>query len=333
MGMAASQARFLTLTARKSNTEYQGQQVNQQRTALANESANIYNKLANMDVPTAPSKTSYNKNYYTFKMADGETCSISNIVVTENGGANEPTKAKVQLNYKEATTYTQQYNLGSIASASYNDSNNAYTSLLVGSSKYNATKVSSVPQEMKDKYSAYRDTQNSTSSMSDTWYYIRVEDSNDSNYGKSYYINSEEIDKGNANADYTPVCYASEKTYAETTKQVDATLVKNDSGRYTQIEFDSNSNFGTDTITLGYEYGTDEDAYEKAFADYEYKKAQYDQEVNVLNSKTEVIQNQDKRLELKLKQLDTERSALDTEMEAVKGYLKKNVEGTFNTFG
>ena len=27
MGMAASQARFLGLTARKSNTEYQGQQV------------------------------------------------------------------------------------------------------------------------------------------------------------------------------------------------------------------------------------------------------------------------------------------------------------------
>ena len=37
MGLAASQARFLGLTARKSNIEYEGQQVNQQRTALAEE--------------------------------------------------------------------------------------------------------------------------------------------------------------------------------------------------------------------------------------------------------------------------------------------------------
>lgn len=52
MGMAASQARFLGLTARKTNVEYEGQQVNQQRTTLANESANYYNQLLGMTVPT-----------------------------------------------------------------------------------------------------------------------------------------------------------------------------------------------------------------------------------------------------------------------------------------
>ena len=35
MGMAASQARYLGLTARKTNVEYEGQQINQARTALA----------------------------------------------------------------------------------------------------------------------------------------------------------------------------------------------------------------------------------------------------------------------------------------------------------
>ena len=45
MGMAASQARFLNLTARKTNIEYEGQQINQQRTALSNESANLYNQI------------------------------------------------------------------------------------------------------------------------------------------------------------------------------------------------------------------------------------------------------------------------------------------------
>ena len=35
MGMAASQARFLSLTARKSNIEYEGQQINEQRLTAA----------------------------------------------------------------------------------------------------------------------------------------------------------------------------------------------------------------------------------------------------------------------------------------------------------
>ena len=52
MGMAASQARYLGLTARKTNVEYEGQQVNQQRTALANESAGLFRRLLALDVPT-----------------------------------------------------------------------------------------------------------------------------------------------------------------------------------------------------------------------------------------------------------------------------------------
>lgn len=70
MGMAASQARFLGLTARKSNVEYEGQQVNQQRTALANESASLYSQLANLTVPTPPDITQYYKTEYSFKYND-----------------------------------------------------------------------------------------------------------------------------------------------------------------------------------------------------------------------------------------------------------------------
>ncbi len=53
MGMAASQARFLGLTARKNNVEYEGQQINQQRTALSNTSASHYTDLLGMSVPVA----------------------------------------------------------------------------------------------------------------------------------------------------------------------------------------------------------------------------------------------------------------------------------------
>ena len=84
MGMAASQARFLGLTARKTNTEYEGQQVNQQRTVLANESANYYNDLLGMTVPVPPAVADYTKTVYSFD--DGALHnSISSMVAQKNG--------------------------------------------------------------------------------------------------------------------------------------------------------------------------------------------------------------------------------------------------------
>lgn len=74
MGMAASQARYLALTARKTNTEYEGQQINQARTALANQSANLFNRLLNMEVPNPPKTTDYTEIQYSY--SDGENESV-----------------------------------------------------------------------------------------------------------------------------------------------------------------------------------------------------------------------------------------------------------------
>lgn len=67
MGMAASQARYLGLTARKTNVEYEGQQINQARTALANQSANTFNELLALEVPTAPSTQDYTTLQYSYQ--------------------------------------------------------------------------------------------------------------------------------------------------------------------------------------------------------------------------------------------------------------------------
>lgn len=82
MGMSASQARFLSLTARKTNTEYEGQQINQQRTALSNESANYYSQLTAMSVPTPPSSADYSKITYTFKNGT-ESNTVTSLVATK----------------------------------------------------------------------------------------------------------------------------------------------------------------------------------------------------------------------------------------------------------
>ena len=77
MGMAASQARFLGLTARKTNTEYAGQQINQQRTALANESAGLFNQMLTLTVPVPPAATDYYNMRYTYEK-EGQSYEIVN---------------------------------------------------------------------------------------------------------------------------------------------------------------------------------------------------------------------------------------------------------------
>ena len=72
MGLSASQARLLSLTARQSNLEYEGQQINQQRTSLSNQSSNYYNSLLEMDVPVPPSSNDYTKIVYTFMIGGNE---------------------------------------------------------------------------------------------------------------------------------------------------------------------------------------------------------------------------------------------------------------------
>ena len=66
MGMAASQARYLALVARKTNCEYEGQQINQARTALSNQSANLFNQMLGLQVPIPPSTQDFTKTQYSF---------------------------------------------------------------------------------------------------------------------------------------------------------------------------------------------------------------------------------------------------------------------------
>ena len=67
MGMSASQARLIALTARMNDIEYQGQQINQQRTTLSNQVNALYNQLLEMSVPTPPSTSDYTTVQYSGK--------------------------------------------------------------------------------------------------------------------------------------------------------------------------------------------------------------------------------------------------------------------------
>ena len=136
MGMAASQARYLGLTARKTNVEYEGQQVNQARTALANQSANTFNELLALEVPTAPSTQDYTTLQYSYE--DGAN---SEVITSMTELTDDPNYNYLVTHYHYSDVFTgvqntkpnPQVNLGtkavqnSMTNVTYDDQNDTYT--------------------------------------------------------------------------------------------------------------------------------------------------------------------------------------------------------------
>ena len=116
MGMAASQARFLGLTARKNNVEYEGQQINQQRTALSNTSASHYTDLLGMSVPVCPSVEDYTQTIYSFD--DGSLQNSITSLIAQGDGT-------YKVSY--LSRYTDDFSVVSAGATSVvNDNNNEY---------------------------------------------------------------------------------------------------------------------------------------------------------------------------------------------------------------
>ncbi len=136
MGMAASQARYLGLTARKTNVEYEGQQVNQARTALANQSANTFNELLALEVPTAPSTQDYTTLQYSYE--DG---AYSEVITNMTEITDDPDYNYLVTHYHYSDVFTGVQNtrpnpqviLGSksvkndMTGVVYDDQNDTYT--------------------------------------------------------------------------------------------------------------------------------------------------------------------------------------------------------------
>ena len=356
MGMAASQARFLSLTARKTNVEYEGQQINQQRTTLSNESSNYYSQLCNLVVPTPPSSEDFTKTTYSF--VDGsETNTINSIIAqgkglyilnytqsyeTENVVANGAV-----VTTRMATTTGYEYYVGATKLRTMNPKatvddpeivNDAYLGqLLVEGKADEVKKILDLENQyltmLQEKYSAGAETD---------WLVKYQKNSTTGSYEPVFY-NKEQVE----NADYSDKTGASlsgirSYVYGQTVetrevKNAKARVEQDTSGRFVSVfiydlEADGTPKDTGTEYTLTARTESDERGYNDAMNQYNYNKAKYDQEIQAINAKIEVIQGQDKDLELRLKQLDTEENAISTEMEAVKKVISKNVETSFKTF-
>lgn len=349
MGMSASQARFLSLTARKTNVEYEGQQINQQRTTLSNESSSYYSCLTNMDVPTPPSSADYTKISYSF--SDGsETNTINSLIATKDGTyilnytrqtleESVVSNGSVMVTRQIADDGSKTYYVGAskLRTLGQDANDDPYLKTLSDSEKADALVVENQYLAMlQDKY------------KDQEWYVKYQYNSTTKTYSPVFY-SAQQIE----NADYSEKTGSSlssikSYTYGQDTESVEirnqkARVEQDSTGRYKSIyiyQTDEEGNIQTDDDgnVLGYEYtldassATDDAAYNDAMNKYHYDKSLYEQEVQAINSKIEIIQQQDKDLELRLKQLDTEENAISTEIDAVKKVISKNVESTFKTF-
>ena len=342
MGMAASQARFLGLTARKTNTEYEGQQINQQRTTLSNQSANYYNQLLGMTVPTPPSTSDYTKTIYSF--SDGAlTNSITSLIAQANGN--------YLISYNR--TYTDDYAAvsGTPTVIFHDDDSGNYTvgsdvlrvaGDLTGYDIDNDPYLSTLTQEQRDalmeEEKLYIDKINAKyNNGQDEPYYVRYQKNTSTGqwtpvfYKQSVVENAIYSESGSSQSTIPAYTIGTDKI-TEEIKGVEARMEQDTTGRYIAITLNPN---GEDpvTYTLDATTVTDQDKYDDAMNQYEYDKYLYDQSIQEINAKIEIIQAEDKNLELRLKQLDTEQAAIQTEMDAVSKVIEKNTESTFKTFG
>lgn len=349
MGMAASQARYIELTCRKTNVEYEGQQINQQRTALANQSAGLFSQLLALNVPTPPSTEDFTQLEY--KFSDGiNTCTITDISTlagdpdynttityyynaTVNTGLVK-TRADLGVNYvpdpAPATTGTywltngledpDQVNRVKLIQCSTTDDD--YAEDLAALNQIAADQAGSA---IADPTTGY-DPNDPAGTIGNVYKYTAN--------GNTYYYSA--TDLANAVATVVPAGTATPlNSYytAEIDKKINVTenayITRDDSGRYSSISLESS---GATTFNLTAVNNIDEAGYEDAMNEYTYQQFQYQKEVEDVNARTELIEVEDRTLEMKLKQLDTEQEALQTEMEAVKKVIDKNIEQTFKTF-
>ena len=324
MGMAASQARYLGITARKINIEYEGQQVNQQRTALANESAGLFRRLMSLDSPVPPTQSDYYTDVYQY---NDPTTSDGKVTVTsiEPNQGTDPQTYTVLIKYNEDTP---QYNVSSNQTVYVNSSSSGNRIYLSNGNNYELTNsISDLPEYMLDEFNKNPNL-TYTNEPTDQYYMF----TNSSN-GATYYINATKTGFDPTTAGSQTVDLLSSMTVErERTETIsNATVGTSSSGLYNSIGWtDEEGNEYYYDLSVAQEY--DEQAYNDAMEQYNVDKANYEKEVADINAKTEELQETDRTLELKLKQLDTEQEALQTELDSVKKVIDKNVENVFKTF-
>ena len=341
MGLAASQARFLGLTARKSNVEYQVQQINQQRVALSNEVMGLYSKYNDLEVPTPPVVTDYMKTTYTVD-STLEKYQIQNFTKITTGEYQGFYDVTLTWDEEVAKAYTYSAKDSVVTATKDNEGEGySYINFQLGLDTFTYDKndpSASTITKIEDEYEKYQGLQTIMAAQGITSgvFYTFMKN------GVAYYTSENDLDStvfedvddkkiyyGTYTFDYQG---AQKKSNTATAK---AALTQETSGRLSAIQV-IESNDVPDMVGNSYSITTsnveDSALYDEAMSNYDYKKMLYEREVEKLNQETKKIQEEDRALELQINQLDTEQNALNTEMDSVKKVIEDTMEKVFKTF-
>ena len=340
MGMAASQARFLGLTARKTNVEYEGQQVNQQRTVLSNESAGLFNQMLELQVPTPPSATDYYNTRYVFDSM-GEDFSITKFD-TAAGSTNGTYNIVLEYSALERKGYSS---VPITQGTPMEFNGQTPTKIYLNGKEYEITPADTTGIDkgnIEVINNAIRANDSLRNPEEDTYYkYVINQGEADE---RTYYISSYDIERAQLPEDPSEMYtggltqYFAQDATVKKKANATATFQATSDGRFESVQItgvnneDLNEKLAGKTFELDLTQVDDTEGYEQAMKDCEYQKMVYERAIQDINARTEIIQQQDRTLELRLKQLDTEQEALKTEMDAVQEVIQKNVESTFKTF-
>ena len=288
MGMSATQARFLCLTARKSNVEFEGQQVNQQRTTLSNQSANYYNDLLGMSVPIPPSVDDFTKTVYTFQ--DGALTNQVTAMIAQADGT-------YKVSYLRQ--WVDDFSVVSATTSIINTSNKESGPYFVGAQELRKLGVKPSEEFIEnDEYLKTLSEDQLDALLKEEQEHIRLLQTKygDGDYMVRYVKNSttEEwnpyfyklsdlqtaIYDENGNSQSNINCYKiGSETKSEEVKAVpDCKIEKDSSGRYINLtmpqhDLEGNKVEGTEiTYALTTSTVTDQDKYEDAMNQYEYEK-------------------------------------------------------------
>ncbi len=298
MGLAASQGRYLCLTARNSDLVYEGQQISQQRLALTNETQEIadrYNEAMNNKIMQA-------------NTADGVTQQLTYDILTSQNPYSGLGMRLVDVNGNVVIP-------GEYIEVSSKEKQEATDGEEALSNNYNSSKKYSSKEEFIQKY--FSDvtgdelTELSSKSLADLCdYYNELYPESELNVVYKDKSNSELVGEGEhvvKDANCMDPIYLQEML---------------STGQWLIQQANPNEESGWDDITwqgsslISEVYYTADDA--AAEAEYEAAMTK--------------IQKQDKLLELRLEQVQTQQSSVEKEMESVKQIIDKNIEDSFKTF-
>jgi len=312
MGMAASQARFLQLTARRTNIEYMGQQINQERLALSNSSAGLFEKMLTLVPPTPPSSS--DDKYY-----------------TQGYNFTDPNdQLQKKINWSSTPVVTLDF------PADVVDGGGHSSIIITNASGTGTTHLSAATLVAAGGTGAAADL---------------AKDSIAAALGVSMSADNKALGYTQVvrNVTISHNVYNPDGQYATITKQAPAMLEFDNLNRLLNVTLLDKAAIDAtpDAIAAGTTAGAkfigngdkltysgvfDQVTFNNDMNKYEFQKSAYDYQIERINQQTKQIQSADKSLELKMKQLDTEHNAVQTEMEAVQKVINKNIESTFKTF-